>query len=281
MGPDDVAAVEAVWHAAITSLRAEHDVAPRPDEEEARERSRRGMRHILSTDPDGSFVAVGGGEVVGLAQALRRERLWVLSLLGVAPGHQTQGLGRLLLEAALGYRDAGGPGMIMSSRDPRAVRRYGLAGFEVHPSMAAAGRVRAGALPSPSGLRDGDLSDRPIVDAIDRTLRGAGHGADLDYLLGEGHHLVLLDDAGYAVCRGARIVLMGATSEAAAEALLCRVLAGAGPDEEAGLGWVTGEQQWAIRAVLRAGLELHPSGPLMVGGDPGPLRPYLPSGGFG
>lgn len=281
MRPDDVAAAEAVWHGAITSLRAEHGVPPRPDEGEARDRSRRGMRHVLSTDPDGSFVAVTGGEVVGLTQAIRRERLWVLALLGVAPGHQTQGLGRLLLEAAMHYGDGGAPGMIMSSQDPRAVRRYGLAGFEVLPSMAASGRVRAEALPPPSGLRAADLSDRPVVDAIDRTLRGAGHGPDLDYLLAEGHRLVLLDDVGYAVCRGARVVLMGATSEAAAEALLCGVLAGADPDEEAGLGWVTGEQQWAIRAALRAGLELHPTGPLMVGGDPGPLRPYLPSGAFG
>jgi ribosomal protein S18 acetylase RimI-like enzyme len=281
MRPDDVAATEAVWHRASSSMRAAHGLAPRAYDEEVKERTRRGMHHLLSTDPDGCWVAVGDGEVVGLAQAICRERLWVLSLLGVVPEHQSRGIGRMMLEAAIRYGGGGAPGMIMSSMDPRAVRRYGLAGFQVLPTMAASGGVRAGALPLPSGLRDADLSERPVVDAVDRALRGSSHGPDLDHLLREGHRLVLLDDVGYAVCREARPVLLGATSEEAAEALLYGVLAGADPDEVVNLGWITGDQKWAVRAALRAGLELHPSGPLMVRGEPGPLRPYLPSGAFG
>ncbi|MBO0715348.1 MAG: GNAT family N-acetyltransferase [Acidimicrobiales bacterium] len=281
MRDDDVAAAEGVWHRAASSMRVEHGLPPRPYDEEVKERTRRGMHHLLSTDPDGCWVAVTEGEVVGLAQAIRRERLWVLSLLGVVPEQQALGLGRMLLEAAIPYGGGGAPGMIMSSRDPRAVRRYAKAGFEVRPTMAAWGRVRVRDLPVPPGLRPGGLSDRPVVDAVDRALRGAHHGPDLDHLLQEGHRLVLLDDVGYAVCREARPVLLGATSEEAAEALLLGVLAGADPDEAVELGWVTGDQQWAISAAVRAGLELHPSGPLMVRGDPGPLRPYLPSGAFG
>lgn len=281
MRDDDVAAAEGVWHRAASSMRVERGLPPRPYDEEVKERTRRGMHHLVSTDPDGCWVAVSDGEVVGLAQAIRRERLWVLSLLGVVPERQTRGLGRLLLEAALCYGGGGAPGMIMSSQDPRAVRRYGLAGFEVRPTMAAWGLVRAGALARSPGLRAGGLSDRPVVDAVDRALRGSSHGPDLDHLLVEGDRLVLLDDVGYAVCRDARPVLLGATSEEAAEALLCGVLADADPDEAVELGWVTGDQQWAIRVANRAGLELHPSGPLMVRGHPGPLRPYLPSGAFG
>ena len=281
MSAEDVAAAEGVWHRAASVMRVEHGLPPRAYDEEVKERTRRGMHHLLCTDPDGCWVAVSDGEVVGLAQAIRREQLWVLSLLGVVPEHQARGLGRVLLEAATRYGGAAAPGMIMSSRDPRAVRRYGLAGFEVRPTMGAWGRVRAGALPRSPGLRHADLSDRPVVDALDRALRGSSHGPDLDHLLREGHRLVVLDDVGYAVCREARPVLLGATSEEAAEALLCGVLSNADPEEAVELGWVTGDQQWAIRVALRAGLELHPSGPLMVRGDPGPLRPYLPSGAFG
>lgn len=280
MGNHDVVGAESVWHQAASLMRAEHGLGPRPYDEEVKERTRRGMRHNLSTDPDGCFVAVSEGEVVGLAQAIRREGLWVLSLLGVVPEQQSRGVGRMLLEAA-DRHGGGAPGMIMSSRDPRAVRRYGLAGFEVRPTMVAWGQGRPGALPRPSGLRPAGLADRPVVDAVDRALRGASHGPDLDHLLAEGHRLVLLDDVAYAVCREARPVLLGATSEEAAEALLCGVLAAADPGQAVELGWVTGDQQWAMRVALRAGLELHPSGPLMVRGDPGPLRPYLPSGAFG
>jgi ribosomal protein S18 acetylase RimI-like enzyme len=281
MAADDVGSAEEVWHRAASAMRAESGTPARPLDTEARARTRRAIGHLVSSDPGGSWVARVSGQVVGLAQAIRREGLWVLSLLGVDPEHQSRGLGRALLEAAAGYGTEADTGLIMSSRDPRAVRRYGLAGFEVRPTVSASGRVRPGTLSSSPELRNAGLDGKSLVAAIDRAVRGASHGVDLDYLLGEGHRLVLLADEAYALCRGARPVLLGARSDAAAEALLCGLLARAEADEIVELGWVTGDQQWAIRAALRAGLELHPSGPLMVRGEPGPLRPYLPSGMFG
>jgi hypothetical protein len=47
------------------------------------------------------------------------------------------------------------------------------------------------------------------------------------------------------------------------------------------VNWLTSAQQWAIRVVVEAGIELLPFGPVMVRGMDGPPSPYIPSGGFG
>src|SRR5579859_2393057 len=51
----------------------------------AADRFRERLAHLLRTDPEGAFVAVRGGKIVGAAEAMIRERLWCLSLLAVAP----------------------------------------------------------------------------------------------------------------------------------------------------------------------------------------------------
>ena len=49
--------------------------------------------HLQSVDPAGAWVAEdeSDGSLVGMTVALRRERLWVLSLLGVSPSRQSAG----------------------------------------------------------------------------------------------------------------------------------------------------------------------------------------------
>jgi hypothetical protein len=59
------------------------------------------------------------------------------------------------------------------------------------------------------------------------------------------------------------------------------LLAEAPPDGGAEVGWVTGRQQWAMRSVVAAGLELSPCGAVMVRGMDGPPCCYLPSGAYG
>ena len=58
--------------------------------------------------------------------SLVREDIWVLSLLGVLPGQQDTGVGRRLLEAAVDYGRHARVGLILTSRDPRAARRYAM-----------------------------------------------------------------------------------------------------------------------------------------------------------
>jgi len=104
------------------------------------------VAHALITDPGGAFVAERDHRVIGVAQAMCRERLWCLSLLSVQPGVQSAGAGRALLDAALRYGGTDS-GLIVSSNDPRALRLYALAGFSLLPTFQAEGSVDRRTLP--------------------------------------------------------------------------------------------------------------------------------------
>src|SRR5436305_2024499 len=73
----------------------------------------------------------------------------------------------------------------------------------------------------------------------------------------------------------------GGIDHDAAARCLATALAEAPPDAPAEVSWITGAQQWAVQVALANCLELHPHGPVMVRGEPGPLHPYLPDGAFG
>src|SRR5579871_4076078 len=87
------------------------------------------LRHCFASDAGGAFVASADGRVLGAAQAIRRDGVWILSMLAVDPGTQSRGLGGALLAATLAYRRPADAGLIVSSNDPRAISLYGLAGF--------------------------------------------------------------------------------------------------------------------------------------------------------
>ncbi len=147
--------------------------------------------------------------------------------------------------------------------------------------MSAWGRVRQGRLPASTSVREASEGDLADVCELASVIRGAAYGADLALLLAEGAELLVLDDGGYAVVREGSPVLLGAVSEEAATEVLHAALARAPHDRDTEVRWLTSGSQWAITASLRAGLELHPVGPVMVRGLPGPPARYLPSGAFG
>jgi hypothetical protein len=74
--------------------------------------------------------------------------------------------------------------------------------------------------------------------------------------------------------------LLAAREQEQAAALLEASLALAGPCERTVVRWVTEEQGWALAVLERAGLALARYGALCVGGDPGTLTPFIPSGPF-
>ena len=282
MTSGDVAAAERVWYEAFSAMRSVYHL---PTEERTPEGARRmegRIAHLLSTDPGGSWVAVDGdGDVVGLSQAMRRDDLWILSLLGVSPQCQNRGAGKALLEAAVAYGGTAQRGMILCSRDPRAARRYLRAGFDMHPSVTARGTVDRRRLPATPGVRDGTAIDLELAAALDRKLRGGAHGPDLEHLLGEGCELLVHPGRGYVLVRQAKPVFLAADGEAEAIALLWAALARAEDGEALEVNWITAAQQWALRTVVEAGLELHPVGPVMLRGMNGPPPTYLPSGAYG
>jgi GNAT superfamily N-acetyltransferase len=238
--------------------------------------------HLVKTDPEGGFVAERDGEIVGVAQAAVRERLWCLSMFAVKPGAQSSGAGRALLERALKYRDGTDSGLIVSSNDPRALRLYATAGFALRPTFQAAGTVDRRALPRPlPELREATPSDLDALAVLSREIRGAPHTAELQFELARGGTILWLKDRGYAVVHpdyGIRLLV--ARDDHAATALLWgaleRVPGGGWPI----IRWITGEQRWAVEVSLRAGLDLSAYGALAVRGNPGPLWPFIPSPSF-
>lgn len=277
----DVEACERLWHESWTALRRDFHL-PVPDVTPERvERMQARIRHLLRTDPAGGYVAEEGGRVVGLAQALVREGLWVLSLFAVSVSVQGRGVGRRLLDAALGH-DRERPGLILCSRDPRAMRLYTLAGFRLHPAVFAGGEVDPGRLPAvPVTAVDGHADALRVVDDLDRRARGASRRPDVEHLVAEGAVLLTHDHRrGYVVAGASGPLLLAAEDDATAADLLVAALTRPGGDE-VGVAWLTARHQWAIDTALRAGLGLHPSGPVMLRGLPDLGGPYLPSGAFG
>jgi GNAT superfamily N-acetyltransferase len=244
-------------------------------------------RHFLGTDPGGSWVADDEGTIVGMSQATVREGYWLLSQLGTIPGRQGRGLGRELLRLALSHGDPESPGTIQCSRDPKAMALYSNFGFSLHPVVAAWGHLRPGAVTRPPDVTRFETdqvteSQLDIVTAIDRRVRGSARTIDVEMMLSEeGNRLLLHGDQAYAVAKDERIVTLGARTEESAALVLRTMLAESPEGETIEVNWLTSAQQWAIRVLTQAGIELQPYGPVMVRGMSGPPTPYIPSGGYG
>ncbi len=283
----DVPAAVAAFDTGFIAMLARHSL-PVTGNTIADERRRQDRtRHFLSTDPAGSWVAENDGIVVGMSQSFVREGYWMLSQLGMLPHVQGRGMGRELLRLALSHGDPDSPGTIQCSRDPKAMALYSSFGFVLHPVVAAWGAMRPGAVERPGDvvrLEPDQVTERElaVVTAIDRDVRGSGRAGDVVSMLTQPGTRLLLDaDRGYAVATDDRIVTLGGRDEEAAARVLKAMLAEAPPGETIEINWLTSAQQWAIRVVVDAGIELQPYGPVMVRGMDGPPSPYIPSGGYG
>jgi GNAT superfamily N-acetyltransferase len=246
------------------------------------ERQRGRLRHFLTHDPQGSWVATVDGEVAGVALALRRASLWGLSLLVVDPAVQSRGIGRQLLDASLRYGDGVATAVILSSRDPRAMRRYAAAGFDLHPQIHAEGTVDRARLPaSRRVVRTGGADDLAFADRLDLAVRGAPRGPDHG-ALSRAFRMWVVDDVdgrGYAYSRSdGRVVTVAASDDETATLLLWECLAQEA-DGERTVDHINGAQQWAVKVSVLAGLRLAPAGPVFWRGRTPPPS-YLPDGAY-
>jgi GNAT superfamily N-acetyltransferase len=273
--PEEWPVVHELASAAFQDLERREGVEPHPIPP-AHVVERR-YRHIIETDPGGAWLAVQDGRPIGAACAILREGVWGLSLLIVDPSAQSGGVGRALLERAVRYGDGARGGIITSSSDSRALRAYARAGFALHPAAEATGVPRRRTMPAT--VREGSAADVPLTEAIDRKVRGAAHGPDIEVMLDAGSRMLVVEGRGYAFGRGGDVYLVAAADEEAAQDLLRAVIATA-PDDEVTVAWITSAQGWVVDVVLEAGLELKMRGAVFLRGDVGPFRPYLPSGAY-
>ena len=278
MAVGDIDAVHRVSVSAFDDLQRRFGEDPDPEPTIAAARVRLG--HVLTSDPGGAWVAERNGRIVGAALGIVREGVWGLSLLVVDPRLQSAGAGRELLARARAHGNGARGFVILSSRDTRALRAYARLGLDLHPAIAARGRPRPVA--APPEVRAGTLADQPLFDAVDRDVRGAAHGPDVEALLTPGGRLLVVPERGYAVVRDGMVRLLAARDEEAAAALLRSVFAAAArAGHDAAVEWITAAQPWAIDPCLEAGLDLRfDLGAVFVGGDVGRFAPYLPSGPY-
>jgi ribosomal protein S18 acetylase RimI-like enzyme len=248
----------------------------------AERRWRTRIAYPLTLDPDGAFVAERDGRIVGVAQALRRERLWCLSLLTTDPKAQSGGAGRALFDRALQYDGGTDAGLIVSSNDPRAMRLYGTAGFRLLPTLQTEGAADRGRLRRTDGaVREASADELEALAAISREVRGAPHTAEIEFALRDGGRLLRHGDRGFVVVNHRwGVWLLVARDDESAATLLWAAIGEVSEAARPLVTWLTGDQQWAFEVLLAAGMRLTAYGALCVRGDPGPLRPFIPSGPF-
>lgn len=153
------------------------------------------------------------GRSLGPRSSLRRAR---------PPGTR---VGGALLEQAHGYGSGTTRGIIGSTPDPRAIRRYAqLRGFRLAPALSAFGVVTGSTHRQTTNVRVGTLDDLDLTMHVDRTLRGGAHGSDLVHLVDESGQLLVVDDRGYAVATPAGPAVLAALDAETAVDLLAAAL---------------------------------------------------------
>lgn len=269
MQPEDVPLAERLSAEAFhqVALAAHRPPTPppvrRPPERAAAWITR--TERFLTTDADGCVVAYDEEGLAGFATSFRRDaRLWCLATFAVRPGLQGQGLGRWLLQAAARHGSTCPRWMLAASDDPRAVRRYRLAGFDLHPQMTLSGPLDRSLLPAVSGIREGRESDLDLLERIDRAARGAGHGPDHEALAAGGTLVVDERGQGYAYAGPDGPALLAATDEETAARLLWECLART--KDEVAVEHVTAANQWALDVGMAARLSVGTAGYLGVRG---------------
>jgi GNAT superfamily N-acetyltransferase len=280
MGIGDIDGVVAVVHAANAEAERAAGRTPETYTDGQQAFFRSGMERFAERDPAGAWVAVDDGTVVGMAEAVRRDSFWGLSMLFVDPEQQSAGIGRRLLDATLTYAEGAAVRMIMTSPDPRALRRYSSAGLAIHPAVEAEGVVDRAAIPAGLPGRAGDVNDLDLVAEVDHGLRGS-RAEDVEFLVKHGSRMEVVDSGpgrGFALHRNNRLSLLGASDETTAAQLLWRVLAET--DGKAQVWCMTAGQDWAVRVTLAARMKVVGAGPLFVDGLDRPPGPWMPSGWF-
>jgi len=278
---DDVEPVMAVVDSA-NAAKAElgmRQAAPTPNDAQL-DAIRVGHARFVQRDGPGAWVAVADGHVVRVAESIRRGSFWGLSMLFVHPDFQSRGIGAQLLDRAMTYAAGASERMIESSSDARAMRRYFLAGLAMHPAAEIWGEADRRAIPRSLPGRAGTENDLDLVATVEAHL-GRSRTEDVAFVLGDDRFRLDVVDRGpgqgWAVSSTGRLIMLGATDEQTAAAVVWRHLGACNGDTRAfGL---TAAQQWAFAVAYEARLSVRVGGALFVDGMAIP-GPWIPSGWF-
>lgn len=243
---------------------------------------RRARRLIEVAAPCSRVAETPSGTLVGLAISRQLGPTLLLAWAVVEPALQGKGLLRRLLEP-FPQTAAQGPRLILSSTDPRAMRRYARLDLPAHPTLGACGILRPDATrPVPGARQLSPREARPLIDGLGERVRGAAYGADVDLMAEQGDVAHVIDDErGQAVViRNAGVIRTAlATAEQAARDAFKAALHGVPPGATVHVNFIRAGQDWALQACVAAGLPLTPEGPIFSDQPLDPLQ--LPNGSLG
>ena len=280
--PDELTACAEIWRVGINDYIARLGQPEVPRETAPLVRL---YAHLQSTDPERFVVAVKddptgatGERIVAFAAAVRRERVWFLSMLFVLPEAQGVGVGRQLLARTMPEQGEGAvlatatdsaqpvSNALYASNDivPR-VPLLNLIGLPHRPE--AFGELPSGIQPvafdeiarSPGG--DGHLRLGEAVDELDRETLGVAHPQDHRFLRLEQRSgwLYIGPDGvpvGYGYAGESGRVGPVAVRDAALVVPILGHLTSAVAPRGAFAMWLPGTAGEAVTATLRAGLRL-------------------------
>lgn len=212
------------------------------------------VRHLLSFDPLGGFVAEMGGEIVGMAWVHVRGPVATIGPVAVAPSWQGQGIGRRLIERCVDHAGPRVPQvrLVQESYNAASLGLYLRVGFRVvaplvELELAPDARLAAVAA---TGVRLRGATDADRTRLVERDGRafGAPRPQSIDLYLRRGRALVAERGgalAGYAFGIGfGTLGYLGSASAEDGEVLL-ELLAALGAE-------LHGERT-ALRALVPAG----------------------------
>jgi predicted N-acetyltransferase YhbS len=157
----------------ITTLTTEHLIAA----DELRRlvgwnQTRQDWARLLSLEPDGCFVAIERGEVIGTVTTTTfgQQLAWI-GLMLVHPDHRRRGIGTRLMERALEFLRGRGIGCVRLDATPAGRPVYEKLGFVPEWSLTRCqGNGAAGQ--DPSGTRELTESDWSEIEKLDSAAFG-------------------------------------------------------------------------------------------------------------
>ncbi len=299
--PDDLLTCAGIWRIAINDYTAPLGQPPVPDDLTAIGRL---YVHLHATDPERFIVATvpdatapNGERIVAFVVAIRRDRVWFLSMLFVLPEFQGRKLGRALLDRVLPDR-SDGTARATGTDTAQPISNALYAGLGIVPRMPLLNllglpeRPEAfGSLPDGVTARsfeavaaagDGHRRLAETVDGLDRDVNGFTHPHDHRFLRQQERHGWLYEAPdgtalgyGYSAESGRLGPVLVREPDLLAPVL--GHLTSAVQPRGAFITWVPGHAGGALVALLRAGFRLEPFPVLLCWDQPvADFERYLP-----
>jgi ribosomal-protein-alanine N-acetyltransferase len=185
----------------------------------------RRLRDALANPTARTIVIEHDGKPAAMGTLHDYSTVGYVALLGVAPEHQRQGMGRRLMDALIDASRALGHATLALESTDAARRLYERLGFTaLGVTLGVAGRCNADATVSDARVRRAMVADAEIIAAYDAVAFGGDRATTIGTWFADGACTVFIADdgdhiGGYVVARAGRIGPWVAQSPGAAAAL--------------------------------------------------------------